>query len=243
MSIERSNEQTWEIGHGITITVRGDFRTMRNVLVKVEFEDSDHENNSYIIPINEKDLKGVRPEELKSVILGHLISYFEALKLSPNTGRDFVNSNIFFKTLKEDPSLKKEFVDEWKRDSDLYYENQVNQFDKEVKKIETELKKMGFNVELKPDHTFVFHFASRSKPAEVKISNFGCHSNQNCIFMETSITQFYTIDDVLDQLESQLKPVEGRRYMKSFLNTWEEFRNIRYKDGKITVEEKKDLSH
>ncbi len=96
------------------------------------------------------------------------------------------------------------------------------------------LRIMGFTVELLPSEIFSFKFMTRRYPLNVKVLKY-ISPKEFVLDVEDYFSHDYTIEDVLDTAEKSLKPNPTGKYMESFLATWEEFKNIRYKDGKITL--------
>ena len=178
--------------------------------------------------------------DIKSIAIANIIAYFEYMRLVPNETNDLWISKDFFKKLE---SLKdKDFIYAGRLLGADNYGKRNAQFKLELQEILNKLQKMGFNVKLNPNEVFVFTFVNRKSPLEIKVPKYTPVLERDLMDRVIDIEdykQFYTIDDVLEVVESKLKPVEGKKYMKSFLATWQEFQDIAYKDGKITVIKKK----
>ena len=222
MQQDTNSNLYWDLGNDINVLIVGSVLFSKEIIAVVKIG----KGSRYIIPIDMENFLGDDP---KTFIFNELISYFERLQLEANSEEDKTNSELFLTTLKNG--------------QEGTYLNATAAFKEHYKKMEAQLKQMGFNVILLPSYTLEFYFMNRKQPVQVKCASCLKNDKRCIVFMDVDAEHYFTLDDVLEKVETTLKPVEGRRYMKSFLNTWEEFKNIRYKDGKITVEEKKDLSH
>ena len=217
------------------VRVLGDVLNLENIVASIKFSNG----TVYDVPVDFRfyDKRTVDPQK---IILSTLISYFQHLRLVPRNKNDiecakyFLDmSNIF------NSSYGKEFREVWIDAGARRYGKDLKEFEKKLDDILRKLRIMGFTVDLLPNEVFSFTFMNRKKPLEVSVEKYTPTQEEALNLDNLNFNQFYGIKDVLDTAERSLKPVEGRKYMDSFLATWQEFRNIRYANGEITLERKK----
>lgn len=217
------------------VRIFGDVLKLENIVASVKFPNG----TIYDVPVDFRfyDKRTVDPQK---IIISTLISYFQHLRLVPRNKNDIECAKYF---LYMSPIFNsfygEEFHKVWADAGARKYGKELKEFEKKLDDILRELRTLGFTVDLLPNEVFSFKFVNRKKPLEVKVEKYTPVQEEALNLNDFNFNQFYGIKDVLDTAERSLKPVEGRRYMDSFLATWQEFRNIRYATGEITLERKK----
>lgn len=229
-------ERDFRIGE-VEIHLEGDLYNLKGVVAKVKTGCTTTE-----IPIDFSWVTNPREIDLKRAVIANIIAYFEYRRLTPKHPVDIIISNAFFKSIESlKDSYDEDLIQEGKMLGGKRFNERLDQFKIELQVILTKLRDMGFTVDLGEDETFIFKFVNRKAPLEIKVPKYTPLYNQEVlkemIKME-DYKQFYTIDDVLNVAEKKLKPAEGKRCMKSTLATWQEFQDIAYKNGKISLVEK-----
>lgn len=220
----------------VEVHLEGDLENLKEVVAKVKTGCTITE-----IPIDFSWVTNPKEIDMKRTVMANIIAYFEYRRLTPEHPVDIIISDAFFKYIEPLKVDDEDLIQEGKVLGGKRFGERLEQFKNELQDILTKLRDMGFTVDLGENETFIFKFINRKAPLNVKVLKYTPLYNKevlNGMIKMEDYKQFYTIDDVLDLAEKKLKPAEGRPCMKSTLATWQEFQNIAYKNGKISLVEK-----
>lgn len=174
----------------------------------------------------------IRPDHLKEDVFRSAAEMFGLRRNYFRNGDVWYDAMQFYQEAikhSDEIGLSEETIRDIRNKADQEHAKQTGEFKKNnLDQILMELRTMGFNVE-RDEAMFKFHFVNRKTPYEVKPQSQRIH--QGDVIIET-----FDKDDLLDEVERRLKPVQGRKYMPSALKTWDEFRAIRYRQPRVEVE-------
>lgn len=172
----------------------------------------------------------IRPDHLKEDVFRSAAEMFDMRRNSSRSPNEYFDAFTFFQEAakhSKELGLPEGMIKDVKKEADA--DKIMEEFNNvTLDQILAKLRAMGFKVD-RDGAKFKFYFVNRKTPFEINIQSQRIHNGEPLI-------DTFDVDELLDAVEEKLRPEEGRKYMPSFLKTWEEFKAIRYRQPRVEVE-------